>query len=220
MKECYVSLGPPLAKKPPEVIQNSSEEEDGDQVVDKEKKDPTEEKKAEEKAAAATAKKGGKNQLRHQTSPIVAPGRRSAETGHRIAPTRSGYKDAKFQLRLDAGETVAEQKYIKLQVNKEVNTNLEQLAITLPKIKNKLPDLSIFTRDPFKLLKKALQNLSTDLNVLYDETPLRIEYQNIDERILAEKALRWVACTYRPLHAKALQEALAIEPGDLDFGIE
>ncbi|KAL8634792.1 MAG: hypothetical protein Q9226_009433, partial [Calogaya cf. arnoldii] len=42
----------------------------------------------------------------------------------------------------------------------------------------------------------------------------------MDDRILAEKALRWVAYTYRPLNAEALQEALAIEPGDLDFDVE
>lgn len=42
----------------------------------------------------------------------------------------------------------------------------------------------------------------------------------MDDRSLAEKALRWVAYTYRPLHVRALQEALAIEPGDLDFDVE
>ncbi|KAL8758457.1 MAG: hypothetical protein Q9199_001475 [Rusavskia elegans] len=71
-----------------------------------------------------------------------------------------------------------------------------------------------------KLLKKALEKLSTDLNVLYDEALLRIESQTQDDRVLAKKALRWVAYTYRPLKAKALQEALAIEPGDLDFDVD
>ncbi|KAI4257361.1 MAG: hypothetical protein L6R42_005724 [Xanthoria sp. 1 TBL-2021] len=79
---------------------------------------------------------------------------------------------------------------------------------------------SLSTKTSIKLLKKALDNLSTDLNVLYDEVLLRIESQNQDDRVLAEKALRWVAYTYRPLKVKALQEALAIEPGDLNFDID
>ena len=79
---------------------------------------------------------------------------------------------------------------------------------------------SLSTKTSIKKLKSALENLSTDLNVLYDEAILRIEEQNPDYRILAEKALRWVAYTYRPLKVEALREALAIELEDLDFDVE
>ena len=79
---------------------------------------------------------------------------------------------------------------------------------------------SLSTKTSIKKLKNALENLSTNLNVLYDEAILRIEEQNSDYRILAKKALRWVAYTYRPLTVEALQEALAIELEDLDFDIE
>ncbi|CAL8584152.1 hypothetical protein XPA_009757 [Xanthoria parietina] len=79
---------------------------------------------------------------------------------------------------------------------------------------------SLSTKTSIKKLKSALENLSTDLNVLYDEAILRIEEQNSDYRILAEKALRWVAYTYRPLKVEALREALAIELDDLDFDVE
>ncbi|KAL8670309.1 MAG: hypothetical protein Q9168_005140 [Polycauliona sp. 1 TL-2023] len=79
---------------------------------------------------------------------------------------------------------------------------------------------SLSTKTSIKLLKKALGNLSTDLNVLYDEALLRIESQDQDDRDLAERALCWVAYTYRPLRVEAFREALAIEPEDLDFDIE
>ena len=79
---------------------------------------------------------------------------------------------------------------------------------------------SLSTKTSIKKLKSALDNLSTNLNVLYDEAILRIEKQPLDYHILAEKALRWVAYTYRPLNVKALQEALAIELEDLEFDCE
>ena len=79
---------------------------------------------------------------------------------------------------------------------------------------------SLSSKTSIKLLKRAHQNLSTDLNVLYDEALLRIGSQNMDDRTLAEKALRWVAFTYRPLDTRALREALAIEPEDMDFDAE
>lgn len=44
--------------------------------------------------------------------------------------------------------------------------------------------------------------------------------QNEDDRTLAVKALRWVAFAYWPLGAKALQEAVAIEPGEQDFDLD
>ncbi|KAL8754169.1 MAG: hypothetical protein Q9199_004528 [Rusavskia elegans] len=68
-----------------------------------------------------------------------------------------------------------------------------------------------------KTLKKALENLPTTLDELYDDAVQRIKTQSPDDEHLALKALRWVAYTYRPLGFRALQEALAIEPGEDDF---
>ncbi|KAL8888658.1 MAG: hypothetical protein Q9192_006142, partial [Flavoplaca navasiana] len=85
---------------------------------------------------------------------------------------------------------------------------------------------ALSTKTNIKELKKALQNLSTDINDLYDDAIARIESQNQDYRTLAEKALRWVAYAFRPLPVHALQEAVAIElvkPGEHksdDEGIE
>ncbi|KAL8746242.1 MAG: hypothetical protein Q9184_007773 [Pyrenodesmia sp. 2 TL-2023] len=79
---------------------------------------------------------------------------------------------------------------------------------------------ALSTKTSVKLLKKALENLASDINVLYDDALLRIKSQSQDDRTLAERALRWVAFTYRPLRVEALQEALAIEPGDDDFDME
>ncbi|KAL8940361.1 MAG: hypothetical protein Q9216_002852 [Gyalolechia sp. 2 TL-2023] len=76
---------------------------------------------------------------------------------------------------------------------------------------------ALSTKTNKKALKKALENLSSDLNVLYDDALLRIESQNQDYRELAEKALRWVAYTYQRLPVRALQEALAIDPDETDF---
>ncbi|KAL8858821.1 MAG: hypothetical protein Q9178_004738 [Gyalolechia marmorata] len=70
------------------------------------------------------------------------------------------------------------------------------------------------------MLKRALENLSSNLNVLYDDALSRIESQNQDDRELAEKALRWVAYTYRRFPLRALQEALAIDPDETFFDDE
>ncbi|KAL8916883.1 MAG: hypothetical protein Q9208_008285 [Pyrenodesmia sp. 3 TL-2023] len=79
---------------------------------------------------------------------------------------------------------------------------------------------ALSTKTNIKQLKKALDNLSTNINDLYNDVLSRIESQNTDDRTLAEKALRWVAFTYRPLTAEALQEAVAIELGEQDFDAE
>lgn len=71
-----------------------------------------------------------------------------------------------------------------------------------------------------RMLKKALSNLSNDLDVLYDDALLRIESQHHDDRELAEKALRWIAYSFVPLSASELQEALAIQSEEIDFDVE
>ncbi|KAL8931113.1 MAG: hypothetical protein Q9208_000217 [Pyrenodesmia sp. 3 TL-2023] len=68
-----------------------------------------------------------------------------------------------------------------------------------------------------KTLKQAIENLPSTLNQLYDDAFRRIDDQNADDRDFANKALRWVAYTYRPLTVPELEEALAIEPQGRDF---
>ncbi|KAL8877179.1 MAG: hypothetical protein Q9198_004759, partial [Flavoplaca austrocitrina] len=82
---------------------------------------------------------------------------------------------------------------------------------------------ALSTKTNIKELKKALENLSTNINDLYDDAIARIESQNQDYRTLAEKALRWIAYAFRPLPVEALQEAVAIElvePGEHTFDDE
>ncbi|KAL9629418.1 MAG: hypothetical protein Q9204_005283, partial [Flavoplaca sp. TL-2023a] len=79
---------------------------------------------------------------------------------------------------------------------------------------------ALSTKTNIKMLKRALENLSSNLNDLYDNALERIESQNQDHQELAEKALRWVAYTHRPLEVRALQEALAIDPDETDFNEE
>ncbi|KAL8644167.1 MAG: hypothetical protein Q9226_007903 [Calogaya cf. arnoldii] len=76
---------------------------------------------------------------------------------------------------------------------------------------------ALSTKTNVKKLRKALENLPTTLYELYDNAFQRIKAQSQDDQQLALKALRWVAYTYRPLSLRALQEALAIEPGEEDF---
>ena len=70
------------------------------------------------------------------------------------------------------------------------------------------------------MLKKALTTLSNSLDVLYDDALLRIESQHQNDRELAERALCWVAYSFRPLSAGALLQALAIEPEETVFDVE
>ncbi|KAL8855889.1 MAG: hypothetical protein Q9178_007454 [Gyalolechia marmorata] len=76
---------------------------------------------------------------------------------------------------------------------------------------------SLSTKMTVTRLKKAIDNLPTTLDQLYDDAFHRIDVSNEDSRVFAHKALRWVAYTYRPLTVHELKEALAIEPGDEDF---
>ncbi|KAI4260459.1 MAG: hypothetical protein L6R42_004057, partial [Xanthoria sp. 1 TBL-2021] len=76
---------------------------------------------------------------------------------------------------------------------------------------------ALSTKGNVKTLKKALENLPTTLDELYDDAVQRIKTQSPDDEHLALKALRWVAYTYRPLGFRALQQALAIETDEDDF---
>ncbi|KAL8921943.1 MAG: hypothetical protein Q9172_003757 [Xanthocarpia lactea] len=101
------------------------------------------------------------------------------------------------------------------QICERVTTKAEGMFLAA-----KLHVDSLSTKTSVKLLKKALENLSSTLDELYDDAIQRIDTQSQDDRQLARKALRWVAYTYRPLGVLALQEAVAIEPGEDNFDHE
>lgn len=76
------------------------------------------------------------------------------------------------------------------------------------------------TKTNIRQLRNTLEVLSSNLIVMYDEALQRIERQNQGDRVLTERALRWIAFTYRPLTAQALQQAVATEPDARDFDTE
>ncbi|KAL8995931.1 MAG: hypothetical protein Q9169_004432 [Polycauliona sp. 2 TL-2023] len=69
-------------------------------------------------------------------------------------------------------------------------------------------------------LKKALNDLPSTLNGLYDNALQRVDSQNQDDRELAEKSLRWVAYAYRPLSIPVLRGAVAIDSEQTDYDAE
>ncbi|KAL9629066.1 MAG: hypothetical protein Q9204_005491 [Flavoplaca sp. TL-2023a] len=107
------------------------------------------------------------------------------------------------------------------------NTTLEQEICTRVILKAdgiflsaKLHVDLLSSKTSVKALKKALDNLPSALDELYDDTLRRIKSQDQDDSKLAEKALRWVAYAYRPLSASMLQEAVAIDPEETDYDAE
>ncbi|KAL8983073.1 MAG: hypothetical protein Q9205_002581 [Flavoplaca limonia] len=107
------------------------------------------------------------------------------------------------------------------------NTTLEQEICTRVILKAdgiflsaKLHVDSLSSKTSVKALKKALDNLPSALDELYDDALRRIRSQDQDDSKLAEKALRWVAYAYRPLSAPMLQEAVAIDPEETDYDPE
>ncbi|KAL8717409.1 MAG: hypothetical protein Q9225_005340 [Loekoesia sp. 1 TL-2023] len=79
---------------------------------------------------------------------------------------------------------------------------------------------SLSTRISVKALKKAIENMPDLLYQLYDDALERINSQNKDDRVLAYKALSWVAYAYQPLTLHMLEEALAIDHKVRDFDPE
>ena len=62
-------------------------------------------------------------------------------------------------------------------------------------------------------VRQALDTPPKTLNDILDETMQRIEDQDEDARLLAEKVLYWVSYTIRPLSLDEIQHALAVELG-------
>ena len=79
---------------------------------------------------------------------------------------------------------------------------------------------SIAHKTDRRAIQRALENLPSDINIMYNEVMARIETQNPDDRELAKRVLSWVSYARRPLHTIELQHALAVEGGitalDLD----
>ncbi|KAH0522614.1 hypothetical protein TsFJ059_006437 [Trichoderma semiorbis] len=61
--------------------------------------------------------------------------------------------------------------------------------------------------------RQALNTLSGDLNLFYEDTLKRIEDQDESSRALANKAISYIYCAKRPLKSQELIHALSIEPG-------
>ena len=79
---------------------------------------------------------------------------------------------------------------------------------------------SVSSKMSVKALKKAIDELPTTLNQLYDDAFHRIDTQNEDDREMAYKALRWVAYAYQPLTIQILEEILAVDSESQDFDCE
>ncbi|PYI31786.1 hypothetical protein BP00DRAFT_303630, partial [Aspergillus indologenus CBS 114.80] len=60
-------------------------------------------------------------------------------------------------------------------------------------------------------IRKSLKTLSSDLGDAYDKSFDALSHQSAARKDLALRALRWVACAYRPLSALELRHALATD---------
>ncbi|KAL8669376.1 MAG: hypothetical protein Q9168_006037 [Polycauliona sp. 1 TL-2023] len=76
------------------------------------------------------------------------------------------------------------------------------------------------TKTSVQKLKKALKDLPSTLDGLYDDALHRIDSQSQDDRELAEKALRWVAYAFRPLSIPMVRQAVAIDSEETDYDPE
>ena len=66
-------------------------------------------------------------------------------------------------------------------------------------------------------VRKALENLPTEVNDTYDDAMKRIQSQSGADRKLAERILSWITYSCRPLSYQELQHALAITPQTTDM---
>lgn len=78
---------------------------------------------------------------------------------------------------------------------------------------------SLISKTNLRAVRVALEHLLTGINATYDEAMVRIQRQNVDDRMLAKRVLKWVACALRPLTKEELRHALAVTPEmtDMDF---
>lgn len=76
---------------------------------------------------------------------------------------------------------------------------------------------SIRTKMTRKALQISLEELPKTLHATYDDALDRINKQNEDEKVLAERILSWVSYAFRPLDVMELRHALAVTPGEDAF---
>jgi hypothetical protein len=76
---------------------------------------------------------------------------------------------------------------------------------------------SLSTKPNRKAIREALEKLPEQLDGTYDEVMRRIENQNNDDRIIAQRVLGWISFAKRPLSLLELQHALATEPRASSF---
>jgi hypothetical protein len=69
-------------------------------------------------------------------------------------------------------------------------------------------------------VRRAVENLPTELDDAYDEAMQRIESQDNREVNLAKQVLCCISYAFRPLTVTEVQHGLAIEPGDVDLDEE
>ena len=70
-----------------------------------------------------------------------------------------------------------------------------------------------------KHIEEALEKLPQGLNDNYARTIDRIKSQGSDCWDLARQVLLWLSNSLKPLNIRALQEAVAVEPGMRSLGI-
>ena len=76
---------------------------------------------------------------------------------------------------------------------------------------------SLCTKVTRKALKQSLEELPKTLHATYDDALDRINKQNEDDKMLAERILSWVSYAFRPLDVVELRHALAVTPGEEAF---
>lgn len=78
----------------------------------------------------------------------------------------------------------------------------------------------ITCQETTKGIRKTLQNISTDLSKLFEESIQRIESHSAERKEIAVRTLMWLSCARRPLQVLELLHALATQPGALSFDPE
>jgi ankyrin repeat protein/Cdc6-like AAA superfamily ATPase len=79
---------------------------------------------------------------------------------------------------------------------------------------------SLVKKPSVRLLRKALENLPTEIEGSYDGILERIWQQDVDDVDIAKKVLSWICYATRPLSVIEIQHALAIESGDTELDEE
>ena len=77
---------------------------------------------------------------------------------------------------------------------------------------------SLLRKDNLKAVRKGQGTLPKGLDGIYNEAMQRIRSQDEETAQRAEQVLSWLAYALRPLTFAEIQHALAVEPGEAEFG--